>query len=250
VKTNEELARIALSRLGMNGKELQHRLADIQAQVLRDKKGLLADHPQWDPRTDIRVTSLNNLFSVLGRTALQIQFLGEMLDEDWWQTSAGRTPQRARSELLIGLEQSIKYSFGMDFFSGIEVAFRTFLRAIDPLACRGATGSFTAVHDCLLGNTQLGLPRDERAAAKELLEFVRLLRNLIHGGGVYFDATGADREVGWAGKHYRFRHGQPVDFVYWDLLLSLADDIRRLLTQVIRNSKIASLNRVADPHYA
>jgi len=72
----------------------------------------------------------------------------------------------------------------MDFFTGVETSFRIFLRALDPTACNNGTGPFNTIYDCLLGSKQLNFPATERAAAKELLNLSRLLRNHPSHGSV------------------------------------------------------------------
>jgi hypothetical protein len=90
----------------------------------------------------------------------------------------------------------------------------------------------------------------DRQSADQLLDLVRPLRNLIHNDGVYFDEDGNDKTVTYRGVEYWFHHGQPVAFVYWSLLLSLADDSRQLLTQVVSHPRIAGLSQVTDPFMA
>jgi len=138
----------------------------------------------------------------------------------------------------------------MSLFTLIESSFRIFLRAVDPTACRGATTAFDSIHKSLLGSKQVNFPTADRQSAEELLDFVRLVRNLIHNDGVYFDEDGNDKAVTYRGVQYRFYHGKPVDFIYWDLLLNLANDIRRLLVKVISYPKIAIQSQVADPFMA
>ena len=75
-------------------------------------------------------------------------------------------------------------------------------------------------------------------------------RNLIHNDGVYFDKDSNDRIIVYRSKQYSFYHGKPVDFVAWELLLTLADDLRRLMIQVISHKGIASQSQVTDPFMA
>lgn len=243
---NQRRADIILHRLGMNGITLQRRLADIQESVLRDKEQLIAAHPVWDLR-DARIRSLYRLFGILGGAGLGIHFLGKLLDDDWWQENERTSmPQDAKDAYTVNLEMSVKYGFGMGFFTSLEASFRTFLRAIDPEVCKKSTAPFKNIYQCLLGAKQLGFSPADRKAAENLLNFVRLIRNLIHNNGVYFDEEDEDKREAYDGAEYHFRHGKPVDFVSWELLLKLADDIRQLLVQVISHKKIATIDQIED----
>ena len=248
MRLNLERGQIATSRLGMNGVELQKRLENIQLRVLQEKNMLIADNPSWDIRNDVRITTLNNLFISLGRTRLGIQFLGELLDDDWFDKNSPGSTQELRIDQVVSFEKLIKYSFGMDFFTIAETAFRNFLRALDPSACNNGTGSFNAIYDCLLGSRQLNFLSDERAVAKELLTMSRLLRNLIHNSGTFFSENGQDKTIRYKGKTYTFKHRKRVSFAYWDLLLKLADDIYQLLVKIISHPNIKSLSHILDPY--
>ena len=247
MRINEERGLIINTCLGMNGLDLQRRLVSIQRSVLQDKNELIGANPSWNIRTDARITRLNHLFTSLDRTRLGRIFLGELLDDDWFQHNFIDASPQHRIDYAVGFERSVKYNFGMDFITGIEISFRIFLRAIDPLACNNTTGAFKAIYECLLGSRKLNFPTDERTAAKELLDLSRLLRNLIHNGGVYFSEDGQNETTNYKGETYTFQHGQPVNFVYWKLLLELADDIRQLLVKVISHSIIVSTHYIPDP---
>lgn len=60
-------------------------------------------------------------------------------------------PQDAKDVYTVNLEMSVKYGFGMGFFTSLEASFRTFLRAIDPEVCKKSTAPFKNIYQCLLG---------------------------------------------------------------------------------------------------
>ena len=175
------------------------------------------------------------------------------LDDEWCDENLENETQQNQDYkrmLVVELEITAKYGFGMSFFTLIETYFRIFLRAIDPTACNGATSAFANISESLLGAKQLNFPNSDRLAALELLSFARLIRNLIHNDGVYFADDGIDKTVTFKDNSYTFRHGQQVNFVYWELLLNLAEDIRQLLVQVISHPQIMRSANIPDPAVA
>ena len=233
--------------IGMNGIELLNLLENLQNVVLRDKELLIAEKPSWNVVNDARITSVNNLFSSLARTRLELQFLGELLDDDWWLDHSPESTPNMKIDHLISFEKLIKYSFGMDFFTYVESSFRIFLRVLDPNACNNGSGPFKNIYECLFGAKQLAFIGGERTSAIELLILIRLIRNLIHNNGIFFSDDGQNEIVNYKGRIFTFVHGKPVDFMYWSLLIEIADDIRQLLIKVISHPKIKSIPHILDP---
>jgi len=248
---NQKRGGIIVHRLGMNGQVLQQRLADIQRAIVDDKNQMIAANPNWDAKKDVRITSLNNLAVIVARTRLGIVFLSELLDDNWWEAHLSEPlPEDDKISHTVSFEQIIKYNFGMSFFTGIEAGFRALLRALDPNACRSATAAFKSIYDCLLGSNQLAFSATDKQGATELLDFIRLIRNLIHNSGIYFSEDSCDKEQTYKGTKYKFCHGKPVDFATWDLLLTLARDIHQLLVRVIKHQKIVAVAEITDPFSA
>ena len=101
MRANQERGQIIISRLGMNGFDLQKRLEIIQRSVLQDKEQFVAANPSWKVRNDARITSLNNLFTSLGRTRLGLQFLSELLDDDWFQLHSPDSTRELRIDQAV-----------------------------------------------------------------------------------------------------------------------------------------------------
>jgi hypothetical protein len=253
MKPDEKRAQVIFHRLGMPGYVLLQRIQVIKEQALNDKQQLTVANTGWNPQKDARLLSLGKFINITERTQFGLHILGKMLDDEWYQSNMENETQQDpdyKMILTVEFEQSLKYGFGMSLFTLVESSFRIFLRAVDTTACKGATTTFDSIHKSLLGSKHLNFPTADRKVADELLDFVRFTRNLIHNDGVYFDEGGNDKTATYQGVPYLFYHGKPVDFVYWDLLLVLADDIRRLLTQVISHPRIASQGQVTDPFMA
>jgi hypothetical protein len=149
--------------------------------------------------------------------------------------------------MLAGeVETVARYAFGLALFTLIENYFRTFLRALDPLVCNRSTDPFPNICECLFGAKQLKFPSESRKETLELLHLMRLLRVLILNDGVYLTEETRTETASYQGSLYTFRHGQSANYVAWDLLLSLAEDLRQLLTEVIEHPKVAQLERIGD----
>jgi hypothetical protein len=256
MKPDENRVQVIFHRLGMRGDILIQRLQAVKESAFNDKQRLTTANPGWNPQKDARLLSLGKFINVCERTQFGLHILGKLLDDDWYQSNLDDETQQDpayKMILTVEFEKSVKYGFGISLFTLVESSFRVFLRAVDPVTCKGATSAFDSIHKSMLGSRQLNFPVVDRKASEELLDFVRLVRNLIHNDGVYFDEDGNDKTVTYRDSQYHFYHGKPVDFVYWDLLLTLADDIRRLLVQVISHPKIATQSQVTDlfaAHYS
>jgi hypothetical protein len=175
------------------------------------------------------------------------------LDDEWYQSNISHETQQDpeyKMILTIEWEKATKHRFGMSLFTITESSFRVFLRSIDSAACRGATSSFESIYKCLLGPKQLDFAAADQKLAEELLDFIRIIRNLIHNDGVFFDEKGKDKVANYRGSQYNLYNGKPVDFVTWKLLLDLANDIQRLLLLIISQPQIGSRSEVVDPFMA
>ncbi len=250
---DDKRVRVILHRLGMNGEVITQRLQTIKETAFNDKLRLITVHPGWNAQKDARLLSLGKFVNVCDRTQFGLHILGKLLDDEWYQQNMENESQQDpqyKMILTVEYEKSLKYGFGMSLFTLIESSFRIFLRSIDPKACNGATAAFDSIYKSLLGPKQLSFSVNDRKESEQLLDFMRLIRNLIHNDGVYFDKVGNDSIVMYRDVEYSFFHGKPVDFVYWNLLLTLADDLQRLLTQVISQEKISSPAQVVDPFMA
>lgn len=236
--------------LGMPMETLMTRLEALRAQAERDREQLTKDHPTWDSGGDARLLPLVEFANHCEQADYSMSILRKMDQDDWYANSVASAAQLDpwhRFVLTGGFEGMVKFGFQMSVFTVIETSCRVFLRALDPKACNGATGPFARVSDCLLDSEHLGFVDKEEKRATELLELVRLIRNLIHNEGVYFYGDKKDRSVEYRSNSYTFRYGEPVTFVSWDLLLNLAQDIEWLLVRLARDPKMAVIDHVTSP---
>jgi hypothetical protein len=249
-RPNAELDAIINARFRMRGDVLLQRLQQIKERAFQDRSKLVSQYPDWSRGSDARLYSLGKIINIVERTQYLVNSIGKLMDDEWSDANLENETQRNqdyRCRLVVELEITAKYGFGMSFFTLIETYFRIFLRTIDPTACKNATAPFYDIYNILRDESHLNLTNSDWDSALELLEFIRRIRNLIHNDGVYYDDKGVDKKVSYRGTSYIFRNGLPVDFVTWELLLVLAEDIRQLLVQVISHPKIMQIATITDP---
>jgi hypothetical protein len=139
----------------------------------------------------------------------------------------------------------LKIGFVQAVFLAIESSLRVFLRALDPTACKGGMAEFKSIYECLFKSKLYVCPID----GVELLDLLRNIRNTVHNNGVFFNPKGSDTSVKWAGQNYVFKHGLPVDFVTWDLIIYAADVVRKLLRSVTEDASLQAITtEITEPY--
>ncbi len=225
-------------RITAQGLRIVSQLESIQQKTLDNQQYLSIAHPAWKAQLDARFTVFSKLINGLNSVKLSVIFIESCLQNDaWWQENFPNITTHDRANNTHNFVLSAKHNFGMSLFILIENTLRIFLRSIDLAACSGGTEAFKSIYTCLLRSKLSSAP----PGAFELLELVRLVRNTIHNDGVYRHKKGLDDAVTYKGVTYSFYHGKPIDFVTWDFLLMVADDIRDALVQVVSDKSVAQL---------
>lgn len=192
---------------------------------------------------DIRLSVFTKIENAVGSTALGFESMTEFL-RFHRQHQDGSI--RAPIEQSVSTELAAFYKLGFTqfVFSAIESSLRSLLRALNSTAANNGTADFKAIYDCLL-RTELTLQRAQDWI--DMLDLFRLIRNTLHNNGVYFHKLGTDTEITYRGIAYPFKHKQKIDFVYWDLCLSLLDDSIDLLKTMQAHPRVLSLPFTKDP---
>ena len=192
---------------------------------------------------DIRLSVFTKIEYAVGSTALGFESMTEFLSMHRRHRDGSL---HAPIEQSVSTELAAFYKLGfMQFvFSAIESSLRSLLRALNSTAAKNGTAEFKAIYDCLL-RTELALPRAQDWV--DMLDLFRMIRNTLHNNGVYFHKSGTDTEVTYRSCVYQFKHGQKIDFVYWDLCLSLLDDSIDLLKTMQAHARVLSLPNTKDP---
>lgn len=192
---------------------------------------------------DIRLSVFTKLENAVCSTALGFESMTEFLSLRRRHRDGS---MHAPIEQSVSTELAAFYKLGfMQFgFSAIESSLRSLLRALNSTAANNGTANFKAIYDRLL-RTELALQRAQDWV--DMLDLFRLIRNTLHNNGVYFHKSGTDTEIMYRGIRYQFNHGQKIDFVYWDLCLSLLDDSIDLLENMQAHARVLALPRTKDP---
>jgi hypothetical protein len=204
-----------------------------------------------DCTKDVRLTAFAHLAGLIDSTNLAFTFLNKHLlplDNPWWEeTYKPPFPEFGIYDRSINVNRLnnafIKSAFLIKLFSEIESTFRILLRRLDPSACNAGTGSFYSVHEALKSRLTSFPP-----VSDDLIKTLRLSRNTVHNNGVHFDKSGRNDEVTYGGKTYYFLHGKPIDFVNWNWLFDMLDDVRKLLDSVVSDARIIEIpDLIPDP---
>jgi hypothetical protein len=226
-------------RITVEGARIVSRLEFIQQKTFDDQKRLGGIHPTWESQLDARFTAFSKLINGLNSTKLSVVFIETCLqDHTWWRENFPVITVHDRENNTHNFVLSAKHNFGMSLFILVENTLRIILRAIDPAGCSGGTEAFDSIYACLFRSKLSNTPPE----VLELLKLVRLVRNTIHNDGIYRHKKGLDDAVTYKGVTYTFNHGKPINFVTWDFLLLIADDIRDLLMQIVSDVVVAELD--------
>lgn len=239
--TNDAADSIDIERLSVQASALRHPC--IEALEALPKRAL----------TDIRSTVFTKIAAISDVTALAYAFQARcLMHSAWWQSENGvvSIPADAtRSQIQTTVETYfifVRGGFTHLIFSQVETTLRALLRAMSPLAANNATAEFKNVYECLL-RTELNRA-EGWTDALELLDFLRVIRNLIHNNGLYLNPKSRDTEITFRGKHYRFLPGTYVDFIPAPVVFEAVADVIGVLRDVIAHPRIANHDAlIADP---
>lgn len=165
-----------------------------------------------------------------------------ILQEAWWAATHKVMPSFAvRDHMLECYHTTIRDSLFNRMFAILEHSFRHFVRLIDPLACKGGTGSFYQVRNYLL----------ERLSAKaqddyQLLSLSALVRNTIHNDGLFYPDDNKRRTISYKGVEYEFNIAEPVAFATWEFIVMVAEDIATLLYRVVTDLAVVNALKTVE----
>ena len=209
-------------------------------------RALREAHPDWHPDNDARISGFAKLSNVERSTALGIKFYADcLIDQDWWAAnSSGYSAQDCR-RINIAYMDLEKIAAIQGGFSALESTLRVLLRDVDAGACGGGMAEFKSIYDCLFRTKLTNQPSE----GIELLDLLRETRNTVHNNGVYFNRRRCPRvTVSYRGVDYHFDHASKLDFVKWDLLISLLRDSAKFLLEVVNDPVIVAPGSKTDPY--
>jgi hypothetical protein len=230
-------ARINVARLTTEITAIRDRLID-------EKAKLQSEHPNWKIATDIRLTCFSKFQNVLSSFQLGCVFWDmNLLSDEWWDKVTDY-PEFNRPLLRREFQLFLKLGLVHFSFSAVESSLRIMMRVLDSTAYAGATVEFRKIYNDFF-KQRLSKPMPCHI---ELLDMAAKLRNTVHNNGVYFHKSGKDATQNYKGRTYVFKHGQPIEFANWPLLLEITSDLVSMLVEVVRDPRIKNIpGTVVDP---
>jgi hypothetical protein len=235
----------------------------VQLEIIRPKidsaldnlaKALNSQQSNWEAwnSNDARMNALARLGMLVDCANLSLTFINRHLlplNNSWWQ-DIHKPPFEAfndyhKSTTINTFNNAfIKFAFLQSLFSEIDNTFRIFLRQLDPSAANGAKDNFDSVYNCLKKKLKPSLDNSE-----DLVNLLRESRNTIHNNSAYFNKkSNNDLQITYKGKIYDLKHGKPIDFVSWEWLFEMLEDVLELFLKLIYNPQIVGItSQIVDP---
>lgn len=221
--------------------EILKRIIDIREIYINEAIRIKKNQPDWFNLKDTRSTILGNCSSDIGNAAFcLINAAGYMIKPEWWFNHFKISPplETCRNYAQRHCEFT-KLGFVVVFFSNLESSIRQIIRAIHPGKHSNSTTSFYTIYTDLLNELDI---RDYIIT----LDMFREIRNVCHNNGVYFNIKG-NKELHYKGKKYVFKNEEKLDFVTWELIFDLLEDVFNMIKKIIYHPEVFKINFIEDP---
>ena len=206
---------------------LLHRLKTINEE-------LLLSYPADDLRIAFVGLPGNVLHSNLIHMAMAVYTVTHIA---WWQEAYKKEePSKSDLEALRNLDAMTRHATCVFIFSRIEWNFRKLITFLFPGECRNGSAPFKIIYDYLF-NT-LGMRH-----YIPLYDIIRKARNSVHSNGVFISTKEANETIIWKGLSYNCIHMQPIDFMSYEIQLSLYSDLIDSLVDLL------AIPTIRDPVY-
>lgn len=210
--------------------------------------GRLFRHKNLNRQKDIRITSIQRFTRLI--TGLNVSFLyisntnqEEVLENIKIPIYEENIPIE---QYLIVNEILLKLGFTSSLFFIIEGVLRVYLEYIDPISYSQNMGIKKVCEELLKK-----LAWKDSAYYNNAFNFFRLIRNTLHSNRIHNPANKSDKTpppILYKGNYYIFEENKGIDFVTWDLLLDIAEDMKNLLFLIASDELInKSDNLIYDP---
>jgi len=214
---------------------------------LRDKAYLdalvLIQNFHLNQHIDVRITSLSKITRVLAGLHLAVHSILETercIQEYWDEHSLPQTEKEPPNHYSVMAEQFIRNGYVSSFYSCVESSFRIYLEYLNPDEYKSISGSAPKVAKYLL-KKQLA---NQYPEAYDAFNMLSKMRNTLHNNGVYKPASGKPTSVYYRGENYHFKPGVRIDFVDWELLMTISRDLGEVLFQIARDDRLIEIDSV------
>ena len=227
---------------------LAKRVRELRIFFIGDGNALISTY-HWDTRKDLRITSNVRLVRMI--TGLYVSFL-YLVNTDQNAVLAGiKSPFEENVDVeqyLISNEIFLKLGFASSLFFIVEGVLKNYLQFLDEEAYKETKG-IKNICKCLLEEK---LEWDFVKFDCSVFDFLRLIRNTLHSNGIHLPVSAKEKniDIQYKGLMYHFADGKRINFVTWDLLLDITDDMRTLLFHLAKNNKICAIKEIIPDKYA
>lgn len=226
---------------------LARRLKNLRIACQNDF-GRLLRYKNLNRQKDIRITSIQRFSRLI--TGLNVSFLyisnanqEEVLENMKIPFYEENIPVE---QYLIVNELLLKLGFTSSLFFIIEGVLRVYLEYVDPTIYSQNMGIRKVCEELLKK-----LEWKESAYYNNAFNFFRLIRNTLHSNRIHKPANKSDKNLPpilYKEKYYIFEENRGIDFVTWDLLLDLTEDMKNLLFLIASDELINQSNDlIYDP---
>jgi len=170
--------------------------------------------------------------------ALRLHFAlleGHLIQKSWWEiTHPKRMPSDKEIELHVrSFDMNIKRGFIIGVFSVQEHTLREYIRKTNPGILNNAKDSYWKIRNHFFTNYSFN------GNVQKFLSVLKLLasiRNTFHNDGLFYPYDDNRLEIEYKDHKYIFEVGKPIDFVEWELLIDLTEEIANFFFELNSNS--------------
>lgn len=212
----------------------------VEVEVI--KSNTICLNPRWNKRLDARITIFTKLNNALKCAELSLRLKTKYLNSpDWWEETYKMKANSNNLKVILfksEFDTFLRIAYIHSVFSAIESSLRQYIKVVNKSDENSRKG-FKSIYSDLLKSADM-------LDQENILDLLRLLRNLVHNNGVYFDRRGNETVI-FRNQEYKFIEGKTVIFVSWELLIKLVYDMSKLIYDLNKSSIIRSLENVVDP---
>lgn len=220
----------------------EFRMEAIRNAAENELEALKRDFPHWPP-DDARRCAIMRLASMLFVPVVSLYTMRiHMADPAWWEQYAQGDGNDLADYGRTAFDKGIRGKLIMDLVGNSEHSFRLILNQLDPA---NEASKFATICQSLFRATNPHLS-SVPADWEPTIKLLRLMRNTIHTAWAYFPDNGKNATVIFKGNKYEFIVGEPLNFVSWDLLGEISENLFQILNAVVRDANVVSLPTIKD----
>jgi hypothetical protein len=196
----------------------------IQQFIINTRSDLKSTFP-FIKNSDIRVSSINTILQHSRILIVKSRFI------DFKSSSY------ELQDILLA-ERFLRFHYFIDVFSSFENCIRILMRKTE-------NENYYKNPD-FVSFIKFKTETDDNT---NVLQFSKLIRNCIHNNGFYFPDKKKNEflEINYRENTFNFRIGEPIQFLTWEMLFLIVEDIIKLLINIFSSAKISSVEYFRDP---